>query len=97
MASKTQAKPKSSGGLKNIYLLAYNLVSAGLWFSVLFGVVQIASKEGVESGKVYEGLEEWARLVQTGAVLEVLHSLLGMFCPGSIVPFATAPIWSNTF
>lgn len=82
MASAANSQVKSKGARKgsvlgNAYLLAYNAVSAGLWFSVLVGVAQIASKEGVHGGKVYEGLERWARLVQTGAVLEVVHSLVG--------------------
>lgn len=74
-----QAPPVTSRGLKNSYLLAYNFFSAMLWFSVLGRVLVIGSKDGIESGKVYEGTERFARLVQTGAVLEVVHSLVGMY------------------
>lgn len=45
---------------------------------MLAQVALIASKEGVNNGKVYEGLESYARLTQTGALLEVGHSLLGL-------------------
>jgi very-long-chain (3R)-3-hydroxyacyl-CoA dehydratase len=73
------AKPRSGPkGLNKIYLLAYNLVSGVLWFSVLSRVLTIGKLEGnFESGRVYDETEQFARLVQTGAVLEVLHSLLG--------------------
>jgi len=80
-AANSQIKSKSArkgSVLGNAYLLAYNAVSAGLWFSVLLSVVQIGSQEGVRSGKVYERLEHWARVVQTGAVAEVVHSLVGL-------------------
>ena len=65
-----------------MYLLAYNAASAIFWGAVLLKVVKIGSAKGLESalagGKVYEGTEEFARLVQSAAVLEVVHSLVGM-------------------
>ncbi|KAF2658888.1 PTPLA-domain-containing protein [Lophiostoma macrostomum CBS 122681] len=68
----------AGGGLKNKYLLAYNFLSQMLWFSVLGRVLTIAATQGVSSGKVYAATEEFARLTQTGAVLEVLHSAVGL-------------------
>jgi very-long-chain (3R)-3-hydroxyacyl-CoA dehydratase len=71
-------KPKSSSA----YLLAYNFVSAALWLTVLGRVVLVSKDNGgalkaAETGKVYQNLESYARLVQTGALLEVVHSLVG--------------------
>jgi very-long-chain (3R)-3-hydroxyacyl-CoA dehydratase len=85
----SETKPSSgSGGVKNLYLLSYNFVSAALWFTVLLRVAKIGATQGVESGKVYENTERYARLVQTGAVLEVAHSLLGTK-PPSLTPLLT--------
>lgn len=88
MPPKSQPRPSSStgGGIKKTYLLAYNFTSAILWGLVLTRVVTIGAAQGLESGKVYEGTEEFARLVQTGAVLEVLHSLLGTISPSTRNP-----------
>lgn len=63
--------------MKKQYLISYNAISATLWFGVLARVVLHAAAEGVENGAVYTELERYTRLVQTGAGLEVLHSLLG--------------------
>lgn len=41
------------------------------WFS--------AAQRGLASGKVYDNLEYYTRMVQSLAGLEVLHSLVGMF------------------
>ncbi|KAF2490086.1 PTPLA-domain-containing protein [Lophium mytilinum] len=76
----TQSRPSSA---KSNYLLAYNFVSAALWLTVLGRVVLISKDNGgpvkaAETGKVYQGLESFTRLVQTGALLEVVHSLVGI-------------------
>ena len=85
MPPKTRTKTvKPASSLNTTYLLAYNFVSAALWAAVLAKVVRIATSEGVESGRVYKEVEEFARLTQTLAGLEVLHSLFGM----SILSFA---------
>ena len=82
--------PKSSsagGGAKRTYLIAYNAVSALLWFGVLAQTVTMLATEGPsawEQGKTYAELERYTRVVQTGAGAEVLHSLLGRFLPISI-------------
>ncbi|KAF2733621.1 PTPLA-domain-containing protein [Polyplosphaeria fusca] len=75
---KSSTPKASPAGAVRVYLLAYNLVSAALWLSVLGKTVTIAGSEGVTSGKVYRELEQYSRLVQTGACLEVLHSLTGI-------------------
>ncbi|KAF2011415.1 PTPLA-domain-containing protein [Aaosphaeria arxii CBS 175.79] len=79
MSTKSQTKPKAAASsLNNAYLLAYNAVSAGLWLGILGKVTTLSLEHGVGSGKVYSELEEFARLVQTGATLEVVHSLFGL-------------------
>lgn len=65
--------------VKRQYLLSYNAVSAALWFGVLGRVVMYAAAEGVENGAVYGATERFARLTQTLAGLEVVHSLFGMY------------------
>ncbi|PSN66561.1 PTPLA-domain-containing protein [Corynespora cassiicola Philippines] len=76
--SKTQDKPAPTHSLKTTYLLGYNALSALLWFAVLGRVVSIGAKNGVRNGKVYRDTEEFCRLTQSLAGLEVLHSLLGI-------------------
>ncbi|KAF2252008.1 PTPLA-domain-containing protein [Trematosphaeria pertusa] len=80
MPPKSTSKPPPSpgGGIKNMYLQAYNWVSAMLWLGVLARVVMIGWMDGLESGKVYEGTEKVCRLTQSLAGLEVLHSVLGI-------------------
>lgn len=82
MPSKTKTKTATSkptaSSLNTSYLLAYNGVSAALWATVLVKVVIIVASEGLESGKVYAEVERFARLTQTVAGLEVLHSLFGI-------------------
>lgn len=71
--------PQDSG-LKRTYLIAYNAVSATLWFGVLARVAILLATQGEsswEEGRVYGELEWYARVVQTGAVAEVGHSVLG--------------------
>ncbi|KAF2873638.1 tyrosine phosphatase-like protein [Massariosphaeria phaeospora] len=75
--AQTRPKPAAST-LNTTYLLAYNFFSALLWLSVLGRVAVIGSAQGATSGKVYEGTERFARLTQSLAGLEVLHSLLGV-------------------
>lgn len=73
----TSTAPGPAATMKNQYLIAYNAVSATLWFGVLARVLLCAATQGVQNGAVYGELERYTRLVQTGAGLEVLHSLLG--------------------
>ncbi|KAF2138798.1 uncharacterized protein K452DRAFT_328575 [Aplosporella prunicola CBS 121167] len=62
--------------LKSGYLVAYNAVSAALWAAVLARVVTLATQVGVRN--VFDGADELVRLVQTGALLEVVHSAVGL-------------------
>lgn len=79
MASQTWSPPRVSSApspLNNTYLVAYNFVSAILWLTVLGRVITIAPVAG--PGKVYQTSEAFARLTQTVALAEVLHSLFGI-------------------
>ena len=80
MANQARSPPRASSApspLNNTYLVAYNFVSAILWLTVLGRVVTIAPVAG--PGKVYQTSEAFARLTQTVALAEVLHSLFGEF------------------
>ena len=61
--------------LKTHYLLAYNLISAILWFAILGRVLLLISLVGVTH--VSGGVGDLARWTQTLAVLEIVHSALG--------------------
>lgn len=71
--------------LKKNYLIAYNVISALLWFSVLGRVVLIASLVGVD--EVYRGTGEFLKWTQTLALAEVAHSLLGISLTFSSLTF----------
>jgi very-long-chain (3R)-3-hydroxyacyl-CoA dehydratase len=79
MPPKTQARaePSAAATMKKQYLISYNAISATLWFGVLARVIMHAVAGGVANGGVYGDVERYTRLVQTGAGLEVVHSLLG--------------------
>ncbi|OCK74535.1 PTPLA-domain-containing protein [Lepidopterella palustris CBS 459.81] len=66
----------SNSSLKTTYLLSYNFVSAILWLTILGRVVLLSVAGGAE--EVYKSTEMFARLTQTVAVLEVMHSLFGI-------------------
>ena len=82
-------KPKSAApsGIKRLYLTLYNGVSCGLWAVILFRVVAVLAENytkepflGVVKRKENAWYEtgEFVKWVQTGALLEVVHSLVGM-------------------
>ncbi|ORY19592.1 tyrosine phosphatase-like protein [Clohesyomyces aquaticus] len=79
MPPKSQTKPKVKGSpLNTAYLLGYNAVSTALWGLVLSGVVSTAATNGVTNGAVYAQNENFCRLTQSLAILEVVHSLSGI-------------------
>ncbi|KAK9468374.1 tyrosine phosphatase-like protein [Lipomyces arxii] len=59
-----------------LYLFQYNVVSAFFWFAVLLRVVAILPILGPEN--IAEGNANFIKWVQTGALLEIVHSLLGL-------------------
>jgi hypothetical protein len=76
----------SSSGIKKLYLTLYNAVSCGLWGVILYRVVSVLvenyTKEpflGTVKRKENAWYEtgEFVKWVQTGALLEVVHSLVG--------------------
>ncbi|KAK4696516.1 hypothetical protein P7C71_g1413, partial [Lecanoromycetidae sp. Uapishka_2] len=58
------------------YLVAYNLISAILWSAILARVLLLIPLVGFEN--VYGGVGEFAKWTQTLALLEVVHSTLGI-------------------
>lgn len=69
--------PKPIPGVKRVYLVAYNAISAALWSVVLVRTAQTAFTEGFEA--VYPTVGEWTKWTQTLAGLEILHSILGIY------------------
>ena len=58
------------------YLILYNLVSALLWVAVLGRVILLVPLVGFQG--VYGSVGEFTKWTQTAAVLEILHSALGL-------------------
>lgn len=59
------------------YLILYNLTCAILWLAVFGRVVLLVPLVGLDN--VYGGVGSLVKWTQTLAVLEVVHSALGMF------------------
>lgn len=73
------AKPK--GGFKNTYLIAFNTVSVAAWLVVFWRGLFAYQKGGYAS--IYGELGQFWTWTQTLAVMEVVHSLVGMSFPPS--------------
>lgn len=76
--SKGEAQPRAKtapSGAKAGYLVAYNIVSALLWSTVLGRVVLILALHGYQA--VFLGAGEFTKWTQTLAALEVLHAAIG--------------------
>lgn len=88
-ASGSVDKPRSKSspptGLKAIYLILYNSISALLWTVVLGRTVLIAARYGTSN--VYTGAGEFTKWTQTLAGLEVLHAAIGN--SSSTTPFSS--------
>jgi hypothetical protein len=83
---RSQGAGSDSSGIKKLYLTLYNAVSCGLWAVILARVVSVLvenyTKEpflGTVKRKENAWYEtgEFVKWVQTGALLEVVHSLVG--------------------
>ncbi|KAK7205424.1 tyrosine phosphatase-like protein [Myxozyma melibiosi] len=74
--SAAAAPPRKVPSLTEFYLVAYNTISAFFWAAVLLRVVLILPLLGPEN--VAGGTADFARWVQTGALLEIVHSLVGI-------------------
>ncbi|KAK9448194.1 tyrosine phosphatase-like protein [Limtongia smithiae] len=61
---------------QGLYLLAYNTISAFLWTAVLMRVAIVLPLLGSEN--VAAVAADFTRWVQTGALLEIVHSLIGL-------------------
>ena len=68
-ASRTSPKTK--------YLIFYNLISAGLWVAVIQRVVT-QSVVHSRPAQLYDVVGTWARWTQTLALMEIMHSLVGV-------------------
>ncbi|ODA79982.1 hypothetical protein RJ55_02940 [Drechmeria coniospora] len=66
--------PKSS--LQMGYLVLYNILSATAWSVILGRTVALCVLRGPQV--VYEDIGEWTKWTQTVAIVEILHSLLGV-------------------
>ena len=78
--SSVRGKPIGDDTVKarNDYLIAYNGISAIMWSAVLSQVIGTIFMRGW--GKVFENASDFTRMVQSLAVLEVVHSAAGEGC-----------------
>ncbi|CAN0213630.1 unnamed protein product [Ectocarpus sp. 4 AP-2014] len=63
--------------VKDVYLIAYNLACASGWSYVLFVCVSHILA-GNEPQALYDEVEKVLQIVQTAALMEVLHAMLGV-------------------
>ena len=84
--SGSRGKATSTSGPQKTYLIAYNLISTLLWAVVLGRVVAVTVSQG--HGRVFDSTFDYVKIVQSLAVLEVLHSAIGtrMSTPGRSCP-----------
>ncbi|KAG6019051.1 hypothetical protein E4U41_003429 [Claviceps citrina] len=68
--------PPPGSALKRGYLILYNFASAVAWSVVLGRTIGLLYLGGPSA--VYPGVGEWTKWTQSAAVMEVLHSLLGI-------------------
>ncbi|RFU28841.1 hypothetical protein B7463_g7486, partial [Scytalidium lignicola] len=74
--SRPGPKPLRSSSPKTQYLILYNFVSSLLWFIVLGRVVMLVPLVGFKN--VYGGVGEFTKWTQTLALMEVIHSAVGI-------------------
>lgn len=67
---------------RNDYLIAYNGISAIMWSAVLAQVIGTVVMQGWE--KVFSNAANFTRMVQTMAVMEIVHSAAGKVEPREI-------------
>ncbi|KAK9436091.1 protein tyrosine phosphatase-like protein [Metarhizium brunneum] len=76
MADKPKPAAKQASPLKDAYLILYNFASAVAWSVVLGRTLAVLYLRGPAA--VYAVVGEWTKWTQTAAVMEILHSLLGV-------------------
>ncbi|KAG6214222.1 hypothetical protein E4U50_000556 [Claviceps purpurea] len=79
MADKSKpagAPAPCASPLKTGYLVLYNFASAVAWSVVLGRTIGLLYLKGPSA--VYAGVGEWTKWTQTMALMEVIHSLLGV-------------------
>ncbi|KAK8232557.1 tyrosine phosphatase-like protein [Phyllosticta capitalensis] len=74
--SSASTKASSASSPKQTYLLAYNAISAVLWALLLVRVAMVLALFG--PAHLFGGTDTFVRDIQTLALLEPLHSVLGV-------------------
>lgn len=74
---RSSRPPRKQGAITKAYLFLYNVVAMVGWAYVLY----ITVKHYLDGGKpheLYPKIEYWLKIAQTLALLEVVHSILGL-------------------
>ncbi|KAH6888609.1 tyrosine phosphatase-like protein [Thelonectria olida] len=74
--SSSPAQKRQPSVLNKSYLILYNSISAVAWSVVLGRTISLLILHGPKH--VYFGAGEWTKWTQTVAVMEILHSVLGV-------------------
>ncbi|KAJ3035175.1 hypothetical protein HK097_004271 [Rhizophlyctis rosea] len=75
--AKPAARQKETPGVIKAYLLAYNFLSLAAWGYVLYLLISSLTKSNFDTTRSYAATFEYVKWVQTAAILEVVHALLG--------------------
>lgn len=76
---------------KTLYLTLYNGTFAALWFTLLIRILALDPLSSYD--KTYDVVGDFAKWIQTAALLEVVHSALGQSSP----PFFKRPSFTFPF
>ncbi|XP_069052367.1 very-long-chain (3R)-3-hydroxyacyl-CoA dehydratase 2 [Lepisosteus oculatus] len=85
-AAPVEAPPrrkKGPGALATAYLVIYNVVMTAGWLVIAVGLVRAYLAKGSHHG-LYYSIEKPLKFFQTGALLEILHCVMGIV-PSSVV------------
>lgn len=69
-------KPSTTSSWRTKYLILYNFVSSILWLGVLGRVLMLIPLAGFP--RVYDGVGKYTQMTQSLALLEVIHSAVGI-------------------
>ncbi|MBN3325459.1 HACD2 dehydratase, partial [Atractosteus spatula] len=76
-------RKKGPGALATAYLVIYNVVMTAGWLVIAVGLVRAYLAKGSHHG-LYYSIEKPLKFFQTGALLEILHCVVGIV-PSSVV------------
>jgi very-long-chain (3R)-3-hydroxyacyl-CoA dehydratase len=74
----------ASSALKSPYLILYNGTFAALWLTLLIRIGALGPLSSY--GQTYAVVGDFAKWIQTAALLEVVHAAIGQLIPAPVFP-----------